>query len=437
MDVKKSVSLALLFFALVFTACAQTKTVGSVFPNSSAQSVTCSGEQLITKRFLVTYEDGRFEIISNPDKDDFVENFLKPNLAAIRHVEYDAKLKISQYQTQAYNTATGQPDNWGQTKVSAPAVWNLGYNGDGVKVAVVDAAVDYSQPQINPQLSINTAEYNGKAGIDDDGNGYVDDVYGWDFANNKPQPTITAGNDHGTHVSGIILANHNAGPVLGMAQNAKLIPVNFMDQDGGGSIGNAILGIKYAAARGANVINASWGGGACSETLRETIQSLADQNIMFIAASGNDYVDYDISGPSYYSYPAVFNLPNQMTVAATDVNDYVSDFSNKSYTLVQLGAPGVQVWSTVPNATQEYMSGTSMATPFVTGAVALLMGARPNATYTQIKQAILSTVDVIAGRPYKVSSQGRLNVQKALTSLLQNVPAASPASTSSEGPAAK
>jgi subtilisin family serine protease len=429
MDVQKSSSVVLLFAALALaTACSQTKTVDNVFPQSnSSQSVNCSGEELNTKRFLVSYEDGRFEIVNNADKNDFIENYLKPRLQAIKRVEYDAKLKLEQLNTLTYNTPTGQPDNWGQGKVSAAAVWNQGVTGKGIKVAVVDAAVDYTQPQIAPQLSINQAEYNGKAGVDDDGNGFVDDVYGWDFAENKPQPDITAGNDHGTHVSGIILAAHNAGPVLGMAPDAKLIPVNFMDQTGGGSIGNAILGIKYAVSRGANVINASWGGSACSETLRDTIQSLADQNILFVSASGNDYVDYDQSGPAYYSYPAVFNLANQITVAATDVNDNVSDFSNKSYTLVHIGAPGVQVWSTVPGATQEYMSGTSMATPFVTGAVALLMSARPNATYTQIRQAILSSVDVIAGQPYKVSSRGRLNVQNALTSLLQTVPDASPA----------
>jgi subtilisin family serine protease len=426
MDVKRGFSYSILLMAIFLTACAKEKTVGQVFPNSS-QAVDCSGNALNTKRFLVSYEDGRFEVVNSENKDVFVEKYLKPRLQQVRRVEYDSRIFLHKEdfnEKSTVTTAANAPDNWGQTQVSAPAVWNSGVLGDGIKVAVVDAAVDYSQPQIHPQLSVNQAEANGQAGVDDDANGFIDDVYGWDFAGNKPQPDITAGNDHGTHVSGIILANHGTGPVLGMAPNAKLIPVNFMDQSGGGSLGAAIEGIKYAVSRGANVINASWGGNACSDTLKEVIASLASQNIMFIAASGNDYVDYDQSGPAYYSYPAVFNLPNQITVAATDSNDYISDFSNKSYSLVHIGAPGVNVWSTVPNATQEYMSGTSMATPFVTGAVALLMSARPNATYAQIKQALLSSVDVVAGRPYKVSSRGRLNVQKALANLLQTVPAA-------------
>jgi len=426
MDVKKCFAYPFLFSAIFLTACAPQKTVGQVFP-SSTQAVDCSGNALNTKRFLVSYDDGRFEVVNSENKDTFVEKYLKPRLQQVKLVEYDSQIFLHKEDfnesASAVSTNATIPDNWGQTQVSAPAVWSSGVLGDGIKVAIVDAAVDYSQPQIHPQLDINQAEYNGKPGVDDDDNGFVDDVYGWDFAGNKPQPDITAGNDHGTHVSGIILANHSTGPVLGMAPNATLIPVNFMDQTGGGSLGAAIQGIKYAVSRGANVINASWGGGTCSDTLKEVIASLADKNIMFIAASGNDFVDYDQSGPAYYSYPAVFNLPNQITVAATDSNDYISDFSNKSYTLVHIGAPGVHIWSTIPNATQEYMDGTSMATPFVTGAVALLMSARPNATYTQIKQAILSSVDVIAQRPYKVSSRGRLNVQKALANLLQAVPA--------------
>src|SRR5690606_31039469 len=152
---------------------------------------------------------------------------------------------------------------------------------------------------------------------------------------------------------------------------------------------------QYSVSRGAKIINASWGGGNCSETLRETIQEAGRRNILFVSASGNDGIDFDRY--AYYSYPAVFNLANQITVAATDVFNRLTPFSNRSYTLVHIGAPGDQIRSAVPYATDSsgyaVLSGTSMATPMVSGAAALLWSAKPNATVAQIKQALLSSTD--------------------------------------------
>ncbi len=206
----------------------------------------------------------------------------------------------------------------------------------------------------------------------------------------------------------------------GVAPRAQLIQASFLD-DQNGSIGAGISAIQFAASHGAKIINASWGGSACSETLKETISEVGQKGVLFVAASGNEGIDYDKY--PYYSYPAAFNLANQITVAATDFLDRMTAFSNRSFSLVHIGAPGDEIRSAVPLAASasryKLLSGTSMAAPFVSGTAALLWSAKPNATAAQIKQAILLSTDF---RSYKVSTQGRLNVEKALSEIRRIVP---------------
>jgi subtilisin family serine protease len=214
-------------------------------------------------------------------------------------------------------------------------------------------------------------------------------------------------------VSGIIAADPTTGPIQGMAPQAKIIPANFMDSSGGGSLGSAIQAIQYVVSRGAKVINASWGGPTCSTTLGNVMSSLAAKNVMIVVASGNDGLNLDVTP----DYPANFNFPNQLTVSASNSADFMTNWSNSSYKIVHVGAPGDSIYSTVPGGAG-YMSGTSMAAPSVTGAIALLLSAHPNATYAQIKQALIQSVDV---RGFRVESQGRINVPNALKALQQLV----------------
>jgi subtilisin family serine protease len=221
--------------------------------------------------------------------------------------------------------------------------------------------------------------------------------------------------DHGSHVAGIVVADPNFGRASGVAPAAKIIPVSFMYR-GEGSIQGAIQSINYAVKRGAQVINASWGGPTCSKILFDTIHSLADRSILFVSASGNLGLDLD----RYPDYPAAFVTPANLVVAASNSGDFLAGFSNTSFEFVHIGAPGDRILSTVPGG-YGVMSGTSMAAPMVAGAAALLLSARPRATLAELRAALLSSVDF---KNYRVSSRGRLNVEAALNHLLQARPAA-------------
>lgn len=407
---------------LLLSSACTTKTSSSVFRDNSKATSSVCGANRMAGQYIVHWEDGRVTIERNPDVEEFTKEFIESNLSRIKNVEFDRKIELPRLQVDEVSTLdTTTMDHWGQDIVQASSAWGQNVLGKNVKVAVIDAAVDYSHPQIAPRLDKNLAEINGKTGIDDDGNGFIDDYYGWDFYRKSNQPVIMGGNIHGTHVSGIILADRNTGSMQGLAPEASLVPINFMDDYGGGSIGSALQAISYAASRGARIINASWGAPGCSQELQSAIGALAAKGILFVAAAGNDGEDFDISPADYWTYPAAFNFPHQLTVAWTRPSEYLSVNSNRSSSLVHLGAPGEKIWSSVPKsyAATGYaaLSGTSMAAPFVSGAAALLWGERPKASVFDIRRAILEAVDVPNGVELKVSTRGRLNVDKAVAKI--------------------
>lgn len=410
MDVQKSLLAVALIFAL--SACSNPKTSSSVFgDNDTLDSSACRGTSIKSK-FIVQWEDGRFTVESGKDAEDFKKNFIEPQLADIRYVEYDREIKVES--TNEVRTA-GSTDSWGQDMVQARSLWALGIKGQDVKVGVVDAFVDPTHSQIQPRIAINTGEIpnNGK---DDDGNGIIDDYYGAAFISSAS--SARAPSSHGTHVAGIIAADPRYGSVEGMAPLAQIVPAQFISDDGGGSLGDAVLALQYAASRGAKIINASWGGAPCVASLRNAFQELERKGILVVVAAGNDGRDID----SYPEFPASFNLSNQLTIAASSVTDIMTSWSNSGFQLVHLAAPGDRILSTVPGNTTAYMDGTSMAAPFVSGAAALLWSAKPDATANQIKTAILKSVDVTPNREFRVNTRGRLNVRKAYDVLNQLVP---------------
>lgn len=411
MDVQKIFTAVAFIFVL--SACGTQKSADTVFPeNGAMDSQACSG-QAIRNKFIVQWEDGRFSVESAEDADTFKKEFIEPNIENIKFVEYDRKIQLKSDDQAVRVQST--PDNWGQSMIKASPLWRMGIKGQGVKVAVVDSYVDYTHPQLRPRIAINTAEIPGN-GKDDDGNGVIDDYYGARFVS-IPDATQTL-SSHGSHVAGIIAADHGYGPVQGVAPLSQIIPAQFIANDGGGSLGDAVLALQYSANRGAKIINASWGGAPCVSSLYNAFKDLERRGVLVIVASGNDGRDVD----RYPEYPASFNIATQITVAAATMSDFMAAWSNSGFQTVHVAAPGERILSTIPKSSTAYMDGTSMAAPFVAGAAALLWSAQPNATAVQIKSALLQSVDVVSGHEYKVNTRGRINVEKALQYLHQIVP---------------
>ena len=285
------------------------------------------------------------------------------------------------------NTFADVPDlggnNWGADMVKAPEVWAQGYTGKGVVVAVVDTGVDYNHEDLTNNIWTNTKEIAGN-GIDDDGNGYIDDNYGWNFADQNNNTLDD--NGHGTHVSGTIAGENNNYGVTGIAYDAKIMAVKALDSSGSGSYSSISKGIRYAVDNGANVINLSLGGASSNRTLESAINYASSKGVIVVMAAGND-------GDSSPDYPARYASKSGIAVGAVDKNNNLADFSNRSGTnpIAYVTAPGVKVYSSVPNNQYATYSGTSMAAPHVAGIVALMLSANSNLTDAQVRQIVTET----------------------------------------------
>ncbi len=341
---------------------------------------------------------------------------------------------------------------WGMQDNDVKGAWNVaGTKGsEDIVVAVIDTGVDYTHEDLVDNMWRNPGELGTDAngvskatnGIDDDGNGYIDDVVGWDFGrdDNKPYDLhktgfqlLLGGNPgHGTHVAGCVAATGDNGKgIAGVAPNVKIMAMRFLTEEGQGTTEGAIGAIKYAVDNGAHILQNSWGsegdGGdqEASQALQDAIQYSLDKGRLFVAAAGNGHqgVGYDNDTDAKPAYPASYPHENIISVAATDVNDALGAFSNWGRTTVDIAAPGVAVFSTVPdNVYQDTVidipglitatwDGTSMAAPHVSGAAALYMSKYPNADWREVKQAILSSATPINAMQNKSVSNGKLNVR--------------------------
>lgn len=408
------VKLAVVIGSFLFLmACAQNteKSKDNVFANdnSSLNKPKC-GEESIQNQYIVHWEDGRFTKVAGENEDQFKDGFVTDNLQKIKKIYRDKRVQFythdviqnSEQFTPFANNSAGQ--TWGQAMIKADSVWQKNAKGKNVIVGVVDSYVDVSHSQIKNQILINSNEIpdNGK---DDDNNGYVDDYSSMNFTH-IPNPVIQ--NEHGTHVAGIIASDHS-GLMKGIAPEAKIVAAPFISNDGSGSLGDAIEAMNYVVLRGAKVINASWGGSACVVALHDAFAEITKKGVLIVVAAGNDGNDIDIRP----SYPAAFDIAGQITVGASNFNDYMTSFSNSSFKLVHLAAPGDDIMSTTPNEQYNYLRGTSMAAPFVAGAAAVLMGAFPQASSLKIKEALINSVDVVPNHEFRVYSRGRLNLLNA------------------------
>ena len=302
---------------------------------------------------------------------------------------------------------TGQVGGTIDADIDAPEAWAL-QTGRQVVIAVIDTGVDYTHADLRNNIWVNTDEIPNN-GIDDDGNGYIDDIRGWDFANNDNDPMDD--NRHGTHVAGIIAAqgNNNTG-VVGVNWSARIMPLKFMSAAGGGTTSDAIRAIEYAVANGAKISNNSWGGGAFSQALFDAINAANNAGHLIVAAAGNSGNNNDTSP----SYPASYDLPNVIAVAASTPNDTLAGFSNFGARNVDLAAPGVGILSTIPGNAYASLSGTSMASPFVAGVAGLILSNSPNLSITQLRDRLLNTTDPIGSLSGRVATGGRLNAFNAV-----------------------
>jgi len=292
--------------------------------------------------------------------------------------------------------------------IDAQKAWMMETGNRNVVVAVIDTGVNWSNPELVPNIYTNQAELNGLPNVDDDNNGCIDDVHGCDFVGKDGNPMDVFG--HGTHVSGTIGANANDGAgIVGVAWNVTILPVRFLGDDGGGTLADAIKSIDYAVAMKANMMNNSWGGGGFSQALMDAIIRAKDAGILFLAAAGNSSNDNDASP----EYPASYQVDNVISVAAIDPTGMVADFSNFGKNSVHIAAPGVNIVSYTMRGLESW-SGTSMACPHVAGVAALLLSQDMTQSYATIKSRLLNSARPLAGTRGRVST-GLVNAYYALT----------------------
>ncbi len=297
----------------------------------------------------------------------------------------------------------GTPD----ADIDAPEAWNILTGDANFIIAVIDSGVQWNHPDLDANIWSNTDEIPGN-GIDDDGNGYIDDVRGWDFYDNDNDPMDLEG--HGTHVAGTIAAegNNNQG-VVGVLWDAQIMPIRFLGPNGGFT-SDAVLSVNYAVANGATISNNSWGGGGFSTTLFNAIANARANDHLFVAAAGNSNVNTDASP----HYPSSYNLDNIISVAATTNRDARASFSNYGATSVDIGAPGQDIASTYINNGYVWNSGTSMASPHVAGVAAAVRIQNPSWTYAQVRDRLYATARPVASLAGITVTGGVVNMFNAL-----------------------
>jgi subtilisin family serine protease len=376
---------------------------------SSLKSKSPFGSRVFIKKVFsksATYsvkaetDEARAALLNNPDIE-----FIEPNYI----VTVDPADPADVGQTGVPNAVINQvKESW---DLERPAS-----SSDKTIVAIIDSGIAKTHPVFSSSHSIwvNKVEKNGKAGVDDDKNGFIDDINGWNFILNNSNNNDD--NDHGTHVAGIVLG---VGQDIfsGAAEESKIqiMPLKFLNAAGSGATSDAIEAVYYAVDNGAKVINNSWGGTYNSKALLESFQYAESKGVVIVSAAGNANKNNDESD----MFPANYILSNTISVLATNTDDSRAAFSNYGAKSVSVGAPGVAIVSTIPGDCPElgcfeYMSGTSMAAPFVSGLAVLVAREAPQLTAGQIKNVIMKSVDLVNVLSDKALAGGRVNAYRTI-----------------------
>jgi thermitase len=305
----------------------------------------------------------------------------------------------------------GQDGGKARADIDALEAWGITKGSDEIVVAVLDTGVDYTHIDLRSNMWTRPDSV---PAYSDDEIGSFNDQFGFDVSSRFSDPMDE--NGHGTHCSGIIGAEgDNEEGIAGVNWNVRIMPLKFLGRGGFGSTSDAIKAINYAIDRkkhGVNVrvINASWGSTMYSRALESAIKAAGENGILFVAAAGNNGTNND----NRPHYPSNYDLPNVVSVAATDRGDQLTSFSNFGVKTVHIAAPGREIESTWLGDSYREASGTSMATPHVAGVAALILAREPNMSVAQLRQRLLAAVDKLPSLAGKVKSGGRLNAAKAL-----------------------
>lgn len=339
----------------------------------------------------------------------------------VLYVEPDFKIRINPIKSEGSQFEQQWAlDNVGQkvgklagvkdADINGPEAWEMTKGDKEVVLGIIDTGVLYTHPDLIDNMWNNPGEIPGN-GIDDDNNGFVDDVHGINAMNKSGDPLDD--NGHGTHCSGIMGGTNASGKgIFGVNQKVSIIGCKFLDAEGGGNMSDALVCMDYFSklkTREKNpvdiaAINASWGGPGKSKAMQDAIKKLGSDGILFIAAAGNDSEDND----STASYPANYKLSNIISVAATNNKDELASFSNYGNKSVHVAAPGMDIVSTVLNNGYDSYSGTSMATPYVTGLIGLLKSKNPGLGSKQLKNLVIAGGTSLKSLEGKVISSRRI-----------------------------
>ncbi len=314
---------------------------------------------------------------------------------------------------QTAGTLATSPAGVSGIDIDAERAWDLSTDSGQAVVAVIDTGIDYNHPDLQDNIWVNTAEANGTAGVDDDANGLIDDIHGANFSDAKTQTGEPLDdNGHGTHCAGTIGGRGDNGEgVAGVNWKTKMMAVKFLDSGGGGSLENAMRAVDYATKMGAKILSNSWSGGGFSQFLQEAIVRANQAGVLFVAAASNYGDDNDINP----TYPGSYPVPNVVSVAALDNRGRLAEFSNYGKKTVHLAAPGKDVFSTWKGGGYQYLSGTSMATPHVSGVAALLWGREPTLGHLDVKARVLAGVRPLGVLRKKTISGGMLSAYYTLS----------------------
>jgi probable HAF family extracellular repeat protein len=396
-----------------------------VKPRANAQSTGASllrVHQANGARVLRAFPSiGGLQVVELPPNSDItrvVEKYRQSGAVAYAEPDYEIRISTTPNDPQYLNGTLWALNNTGQNggtpgaDIAAAAGWSTRNEAPNVIVAVIDTGVRYTHEDLAANMWINPGEIPGN-GVDDDGDGYIDDLHGINAITGSGDPMDD--NGHGTHVAGIIGAVGNNGVgVVGVAWKVRIMACKFLNSLGSGYTSDAITCIDYARAHGANIMNNSWGSPGDSQALSDAISSARAAGIIFVAAAGNNSANTDLDP----FFPADDAVDNIVAVAATTRTDDLAYFSNYGLGSVDIGAPGMDIFSTWFSSDSAYMdlSGTSMAAPEVSGVFALMEAQFPSENYLELMNRVYASVDPLDVLSNKCRTGGRINLANALNS---------------------